>query len=373
MTAPLVPPTSPPAGPTSPPGPVVTARDVTFRFRDADDRFEAVGLMQELQRPRDWLPFERDADGLWTLTFPRPAVDRMEYQLKGVFVGATGDEVFADPGNPLVAPGAFGDKSVIEFPGYAPPRWLDPSRPPGGEMFRAKLPSRTLRTDIAVRIWTSAGADAEAPLPLLLAHDGGEYAQLSSLLGFLDHANAEETLPPLRAALLDPPWPRDEHYSASAAYARALVTEILPALEWLAPTPPGRDVRVAMGASLGALALLHAQRLRPQAFAGLYLQSGSYFRQRYDKHESGFPRFRRISRFVGEVLASQDFPAPVPVVVTCGAVEENLANNRAVAAALEAQGYEVTMVVNRDAHNYVGWRDTFDPHLTALLNRVWRA
>jgi hypothetical protein len=26
-----------------------------------------------------------------------------------------------------------------------------------------------------------------------------------------------------------------------------------------------------------------------------------------------------------------------------------------------------------DAHNYVAWRDAFDPHLTGLLDRIWGA
>jgi enterochelin esterase family protein len=59
------------------------------------------------------------------------------------------------------------------------------------------------------------------------------------------------------------------------------------------------------------------------------------------------------------------------VTITCGAPEENLANNRAVATALRRQGHDVRVHVNRDAHNYVGWRDTLDPHLTELLARVW--
>ena len=117
--------------------------------------------------------------------------------------------------------------------------------------------------------------------------------------------------------------------------------------------------------------MLHVHRLRHHAFSGLFLQSGSYFRQRYDKQEAEFPRFRRITRFVGEVLHAADFPAPVPTVLTCGTVEENLANNRAVAGALDRQGYDVRLAVNRDAHNYVGWRDTFDPHLLDLLTRVF--
>jgi enterochelin esterase family protein len=42
-----------------------------------------------------------------------------------------------------------------------------------------------------------------------------------------------------------------------------------------------------------------------------------------------------------------------------------------MAAALRRQGYEVTFVENRDAHNWIGWRDALDPPLTTLLQRVW--
>ena len=44
-----------------------------------------------------------------------------------------------------------------------------------------------------------------------------------------------------------------------------------------------------MGASLGALAMLHAHVRHPKSFDGLLLQSGSFFRQRYDKQESRLP------------------------------------------------------------------------------------
>ena len=354
---------------------------MVFRLADPERRYRAVGLLQDLRRPRDWTELAW-SEGAWAVAFPRLPVDRMEYQFKVVHADG-GEEYLCDPANPLVAPGAFGDKSVVHFPGYTEPRWLTddvgtasllerPLGAPGGELLQTSVASRVLRTDLRVQVWTSSGSDVEALLPVLIAHDGPEYAEYSSLLHFLDHAVSSGAVRPMRAVLLDPPWPRNEHYSAAALYARALVTDILPALSWLAPTPgPDRHHRIAMGASLGALALLHAHRLRPQAFGGLYLQSGSYFRQRYDRQESGFPRFRRISRFVGEVLNATQFSDPVPTVLTCGTVEENLANNRAVAAALARQGYPAELVVNRDAHNYVGWRDTFDPHLANLLRAVW--
>jgi enterochelin esterase-like enzyme len=349
-------------------GPHVGDDTVTFFLADPEARYTAVGLMQDVWRPRDWTPFEQ-VDGGWQLVAARPDVDRLEYQLKVVHADG-GDETLCDPANPLRAPGAFGEKSVLEMPGYSPPAWLDGPAPAKGRVLKTTIPSRTIRADVHMTLWSSRDADPEEPLPLLVAHDGSEYAQLSSLLILLEGATCDGRLPPMRAALLDPPGDRDEMYSASGRYTRAMATEIMPALEWLAPTPDRRR-RVGMGASLGALAMLHVHRERPGTFGGLFLQSGSYFRQRFDKHEAGFPRFRRISRFVGEVLAGPGVAPAIPVTLTCGTVEENLANNRAVTAALKACGYDARLVVNRDAHNYVAWRDVFDPHLVDLLDRCW--
>jgi enterochelin esterase family protein len=61
----------------------------------------------------------------------------------------------------------------------------------------------------------------------------------------------------------------------------------------------------------------------------------------------------------------------VPATLTVGTAEENAHNNRQMARALAAQGYEVSFEEVPDLHNYVGWRDAFDPHLTTLLRRAW--
>lgn len=67
--------------------------------------------------------------------------------------------------------------------------------------------------------------------------------------------------------------------AASPAYARALVTEVLPTL-------PPTTCTIGMGASLGGLALLHAHRSFPRAFDALFLQSGSFFHPEHDAHEA---------------------------------------------------------------------------------------
>jgi enterochelin esterase-like enzyme len=348
-------------------GPAVSETEVVFSVPDPGRRLKAVNLAQEVQRPRLGPAFTRRIRR-WELRFQRPEVDRMEYQLELVHRDG-GREWINDPDNPLRAPGPFGDKSVVEFPGYSPPTWLDEDAP-RGESMRIALPSRALRADVHGIVWSSPGARPGRPLPLLVVHDGPETARYADLIRFLEVAVAQGRLRPMRAALLQP-VNRDQSYSASAAYARTLANELLPALQAYAPAPHRKRMRIGMGASLGALAMLHAHWNHADAFGGLFLQSGSFFRVRWDHHERGFPRFDRIARFVGKVLAGRDGGEPVPVTITCGTVEENLANNRAVAAALAEQGYDARLHVNRDAHNWVAWRDTFDPHLVDLLQRKW--
>jgi enterochelin esterase family protein len=323
----------------------------------------AVRFRSELVKRGDPPEFRRRGRSLtWELELPRPVgVDRIEYLLELVHTdGVT--ELVTDPANPLLAPGPFGDKSVLELPGYEPPVWLAEEAEPGSvKPFAVR--SRLLRTAVEGLIWTSAGAQDGEPLPLLVVHDGPEYAEFSALTCMLDSAIAQLELPPMRAALLQPVR-RNETYSAAKRYADALATEILPAL------PPTQS-RVGMGASLGALAMLHAHRLHPELFAGLFLQSGSFFRRELDGYERGFPRFERIARFVGGVRRTREWSDPVPVTLTCGLGEENLGNNRAMRDVLAAQGYPVELVEHRDAHNWVSWRDALEPHLTLLLERLW--
>jgi enterochelin esterase-like enzyme len=222
---------------------------------------------------------------------------------------------------------------------------------------------RVLGRTLRLRVWSPG----EGALPLLLVHDGSEYAAQAALLQWAGAMIEAAALAPFRVALL-PPGERNEWYSASAAYGRALARRILPALRELVPVA-GRPV--GMGASLGALAMLQAQRAWPELFGGLFLQSGSFFVPRFDRQESGFPRFTRIVRFVRAVRRAAAHEDPIRVSMTCGREEENLANNRLMADALRAQGYDVGLAEVGGGHDYPSWRDALDPHLTGLLAAVW--
>jgi len=214
--------------------------------------------------------------------------------------------------------------------------------------------------EIAIRVRPIGRPGDRAPWLVVL--DGPEYVRRASLLRVLGRLVTEQQVRPHRVALVVPD-DRMESYSASAHYARALVA----ALDEL-----GRGRRVGLGASLGGLALLHVHRLEPRAFSGLFLQSGSFFRRRTDRQESGFGRFSRIDRFVGTVLNSANGARPLPTTITCALDEENYANNAAVAQALAHQGYPVEFHAARGGHDWPTWRRGLEAHLAPLLRRVWR-
>jgi len=344
-------------------GPLVRGDAVELTL--ADGRLRGAALLHELRGPRR-VEFARRGR-TWRLDFPRPDADRFEYLLELLY--RTGRRTFGpDPSNPLRAPGPFGEKSVIEFPGYEVPEWVDDEDAAPGSLRELELESLRLRGRLPALLWAAADTDPERPLPLLLVHDGPEYADYSSLLRLLDHLVDFGEVPECRAALLPPPGDRNESYSASARYANALAVEIVPAV--LAQAPTNRPLAL-MGASLGGLAALHAHFRNPGLLGGLFLQSGSFFRRRFDSRESDFGRFGRIARFVGQVHGRGGFAPRIPLMMTCGIAEENLDNNRTLADALRRRGWDVQTFWNRDAHNWISWRDALHPHLAELLLRAW--
>jgi pimeloyl-ACP methyl ester carboxylesterase len=291
------------------------------------------------------LAMSRIAGG-WELRIPLPDLDCLEY-----LFDADG-ELAPDPGNPDQVDGAFGPHSWLALPDYRPPAWLEEPAVPG---------RRTALSvgGIDVEVWEPT----DGPLPLLLVHDGAEM----DAYGRVVHYAA--TRPPMRVALLSPGSNRDERYAANPAYAAALVDEVVPALTAAYETT---QRPVLLGQSLGALAALHVAWLHPEAFAGLMLQSGSFFTPVLDPQESGYPFFDRVVGFVASLHESTGLPAGFPdAAMTCGVAEENLTNNRLLHHHLCELGAAVTWGEVRQGHTWMCWRDTLDPHLTQLLRRVW--
>jgi enterochelin esterase family protein len=334
---------------------------VTFELADRARRLAAVRLLDEIGLPGP-TDLTRTA-GRWRLAVPRPDVDRMEYLFEVEDHNGHRSTV-PDPDNPLRVRGAFGDKSVARFPDYAAPEWLAVEPVPGSST-ALEIDTERLPEPVGATVWSPDGLPAEAPAPLVVVHDGPEYDRLGDLIRYLGAAIALGALPPTRAALLDP-GDRNAWYAADDGYAAALAADVLPALSGPAPA----TARIGVGVSLGALAMLHAHRRHPSAFDALLLQSGSFFTADLDPQEAQFSGFPAVSAFVAEVAAADADRRPVPAVLTCGTVEENRANNQAMAGHLRRLGYPVELLMVRDAHNYTAWRDALHPHLARLVREA---
>jgi enterochelin esterase family protein len=321
--------------------------EIVFRLGDPEHAHGEVKVWCDVE-----LGIELDmaeVEGGWELRLPLPDLDCLEYLFD------VDGQLAPDPGNPELVEGAFGPHSWLGMPGYRQPAWLDePARP--GRRHQLTIGK------LGVEVWEPEGHEGDE-LPLLLVHDGAEMDQYGGVVRYA------ATRPPMRVALLAPGRHRDKRYAANPAYAATLVDEVVPAITESFET---RQRPVLLGQSLGALAALHAAWTAPGAFAGLMLQSGSFFTPDLDPQESGYSRFSQVTGFVATVMAArQAGPGRLEVAMTCGTAEENLANNLALRDHLREVGLNVSWGEVRQGHTWTCWRDSLHPHLAELLTRAW--
>ena len=198
---------------------------------------------------------------------------------------------------------------MLELPGYEAPAWLEADVGRGAATTRPRSAGAGSGRNVAVRVWSPA----ERAAGHAAAHAAGQRRP-----GVRRAVRAH----PLRRR--DDRAPRSCRRSGSrccspatattgtaprAAYSRVLDSDIVPQLRKTFGVigPPA-----AMGASLGALAMLAAQRRFPRTFGALFLQSGSFFMPRYDAHERRFSRYVRITRFVRDTLRYGEYAIPRP-------------------------------------------------------------
>ena len=125
---------------------------IEFTYADRARTLAGVALAHEFRRPRR-VPFSRvPRTGIWRVEFRLPDADRMEYMLE--LRHRSGEtQLVLDPGNPLRARGAFGEKSVVELPTYDRPDWVGDDESPWGDVRPVELRSGRLRATVEALLW----------------------------------------------------------------------------------------------------------------------------------------------------------------------------------------------------------------------------
>ena len=329
----------------------------SLRVDDPELRYAAVRLCSDLPlRDRE---FVRENGG-WILRLPAARLARLEYQLElADHVGNT--QIVCDPGNPVRAPGAFGEKSVVLAPNYRPPTWL---REPHAQGSFDEVGVRVLGRPIAVRVWSPA----EGALPLLVAHDGPEYDALAGLTRYaaamiergaiaaVSYRTAATRRPRrvvfglggLRSRALSPDHPGGARPGRRCRSARGDGRQ------------PGRRSRCSRrsGVGRGCSPACSCSRGASSCSASIATSRGS--------------RGTVASRASSPACCARRRPRS-------GASDHDVRRRggehpqqpRRCPSSLAAQGYPARLHEVADLHNYTSWRDAFDPHLTQLLARVW--
>jgi enterochelin esterase family protein len=328
--------------------PLQEGRTTTFLYVG---EAEAVGLHHWMDTFPRLPPFTRyPGTDLWTLTVELPERSRIEYKLS--IKGPGRRRLVLDHLNPRRARDPFGTNSVVTGPLYERPDWSLP-RPDvvAGTLRDIEIESMVFGDTRRARLYLPA-KPGSTPLPLLVAHDGSEYAEFAALTVVLDNLIDAGELPALACVLSDP-HDRTAEYAGEDRHADHLVHELVAAVADIVSIDPGR--RVAVGASLGGVASLHAAWRHPGAFSGLILQSGSFVTALGGPHRRGRV-FAPVVDFMGAFLPD---PGPLPgrIHLSCGRFDGLAADNRALVHRLEEHGLEVVYEEVPDGHNWENWRD----------------
>ena len=297
------------------------------------------------------------SNGRWWVDLHIPSDARIEYRFE-IRRGSRYESTL-DPESPEIATNPFGENSVLRASGYPESPSLVPSIEWKERAFRVHSNAFGGRRDH--RLLSPAGVRDRDPLPLLVFHDGGDYLNHAAVGGVLGAAVRAGDLPVRRGALLGPRH-RNAEYAANPAHASHVVDEVIPRLQEMIGMTPNR---VIGGASLGAVASLHAAWTRPDAFTGVVLQSGTFV---LSDHSPFPPQMVSPIRAFLHAALSDDRLAGLRVGQSCGRFESLIDWNRMVsdrlAPVVAAHGYEERWT----GHDWGAWSDTLVAALRIALD-----
>lgn len=298
-----------------------------------------------------------DGADLWGVTFPLSPEARIEYKI--AVHSHDRHRLRLDPFNPEHAPNPWGASSELRGASYEPPPWTRLNLTiDHGSVTWHELPSLVFGDVRAVHLYRPVG---ERPRALLVVHDGSDYLEFANLVRVLDNCIAAGDIDPIAAVLTDP-VDRLAEYRADPAHAEHLVTEVLP----FARFEVGEVPAIAMGASLGGVASLHAAWEHPGAFDGLILQAGSFVTE-LGSFGRG-PVFNPVMRFMRQ-FSENPRSLPERVHLSCGVFDGLINEARTMAERLDRRGLSVGMAENLAGHDWRAWRDLLRPALRHVLPR----
>ncbi|NND59643.1 MAG: enterochelin esterase [Gammaproteobacteria bacterium] len=331
--------------------PLVSPGRVIFIYRGPA---ESVRLRQWIYGlPADPPMYRLGTTDMWYLENEVPDDSRFEYKFEVVINGET--HWLTDPLNPFYATDPFGANSVCRAWGYERPDWSIPnplSR--RGTLEEFHIASKHFGEPRRVQVYLPARYRPRRRYPLLIVHDGDDFARFADYISVLDNLIHRLEVAPLIVAF-PAPGDRTTEYAADDRHAGFVAEELLPEMMQRYPLDDHPEARGLMGASFGAVASLHTAWRNPGLFGRLMLLSGSFAFSDIGPHPRG-PAFDPVVEFINAFREKPLLPAQ-RIYLSCGVYESLIYENRSMLPLLRDTGARVSYAEARDGHNWENWRD----------------
>lgn len=264
-----------------------------------------------------------------------------------------------DPRNPLTINTGFGVRSVLQMPGYIPPRSYE-TAVARGTLTPHQISSENLGQARTFFVYEPPTKIVGQSLPSVYVHDGGDYLSLAGMQAQLDVLISERAIPPL-VAIFVPPIDRQVEYH-SPAYRAFIAQELVPFVQEKYDVDVSAAKTGTMGASLGGLVSLRLGMEYPKVFNLIGSHSGA-FSLSQDRTPTMFANLTKqplkLHLIIGTYETAIRLPAPEG---------DLLASNRQIAAVLEEKGYAYTYVEYPEGHSWGLWSAHIADTLSYLYN-----
>lgn len=308
----------------------------------------------------DVAPLARIGSGdVWARLETFPPAARLDYKL------VVGGSWILDPNNPHRQWSGFGPNSELRMP-----EWVFPEETEIGEgVSRGSLSaSLTLQSTaygapVTYRVYTPAGYEALANLPVIYVTDGHEYAddRLGALRIVLDNLVARGEAEPAIVVFIDPRWQgqnrRQDQYVQNPGFAAFVATELVPEIDAAYRTRADRDARVILGTSLGGTFSAYLGLTHPDVFGRLAIQSPAFWVSESPQWWTG-PSIYAMMEASGDAWE---------IHMTTGTINDTEDGARRMRDVMTARGLALTYAEVPEGHSWGNWRALLGDMLRTLL------
>ncbi len=328
---------------------------ITFRYANRAAKDVAVSI----DSPQKRLPMTRGEDGVWTVTTPKLAPEYYGYAF--IVDGVT----TLDPNNAETRRNFIFLANNVLLPGQPPMPW-ELTAIPHGRVDRHVYTTHVVRNlpsnQSAYVVYTPPGYDANraSGYPVLyLLHGWSDEETAWTEIGranlILDSLIAEKKAVPMIVVMTlgygnlefvthsESAWDSQERVAENGAlFERALLTEVMPAVEREYDTAKGRENRAIIGLSMGGLESLYTGLNRADVFAYVGGMSSAVHHRNFDEAMPKLDAKKANLRLLW---------------VACGTSDDLIAPNRDFVQWAKQKGLPVTAVETPGAHVWPVWRD----------------